>query len=63
VVRVQRQRHFVDRVEGETAYYISSLPHVATRLLHAIRSHWAIENQFHWVLYSASVEAVSQHND
>jgi predicted transposase YbfD/YdcC len=50
LVRVQRERRFADRVEGETAYYITSLPHDATRLLQAIRSHWAIENQFHWVL-------------
>lgn len=37
----------------ETAYvryYISSLPSDAERILHAIRKHWSIENQLHWVL-------------
>ena len=35
---------------SETAYYISSLPNDAAQLLAATRSHWAIENQLHWVL-------------
>ncbi len=34
----------------ETRYYISSLPNDAQKLGHAIRSHWGIENQLHWVL-------------
>jgi predicted transposase YbfD/YdcC len=50
IVRVQRERRFADKVERETAYYISSLPHPAPLLLNAIRSHWGIENRFHWVL-------------
>lgn len=31
-------------------FYLSSLPADATRLGHAIRSHWGIENSLHWVL-------------
>jgi predicted transposase YbfD/YdcC len=31
-------------------YYLSSLPPDAVRLNAVIRSHWAIENQLHWVL-------------
>ena len=31
-------------------YYISSLPSNAERILHAVRSHWSIENKLHWVL-------------
>ena len=50
IVRVERERRFADKVEQETAYYISSLPHCAALLLKAIRSHWGIENSFHWVL-------------
>lgn len=50
IVRVQRERRFADKVERETAYYISSLPPQAARLLKAVRSHWGIENSFHWVL-------------
>jgi predicted transposase YbfD/YdcC len=37
----------------ETAYvryYISSLPGDAERILYAVRKHWSIENQLHWVL-------------
>ena len=33
-----------------TRYYISSLPADAVRLNAVIRSHWAIENELHWVL-------------
>jgi predicted transposase YbfD/YdcC len=50
IVRVHRERRFADKVERETAFYISSLPHHAPLLLNAIRSHWGIENSFHWVL-------------
>jgi predicted transposase YbfD/YdcC len=34
----------------EQRFYISSLPADATRLAHAIRSHWRIENQLHWCM-------------
>ena len=35
----------------EHRYYISSLdPKDASKILHAIRSHWQIENNLHWVL-------------
>jgi predicted transposase YbfD/YdcC len=50
IVRVQRERRFPDRVEQETAYYISSLPPNARQLLEATRQHWGIENSLHWVL-------------
>jgi predicted transposase YbfD/YdcC len=50
IVRVQRERRFAHKLERETAFYISNLPHHAPLLLNAIRSHWGIENSFHWVL-------------
>jgi predicted transposase YbfD/YdcC len=50
IVRVERQRRLADKTETEIAYYISSLPNDAHHLLAVIRSHWAIENSFHWVL-------------
>jgi predicted transposase YbfD/YdcC len=50
IVRVQRERRIGDKVEQETAYYISSLAADAKQLLHATRTHWAIENSLHWVL-------------
>jgi len=31
-------------------FYISSLPSNAQRLLQAVRRHWSIENELHWVL-------------
>lgn len=34
----------------ERRYYVSSLPAKASLFGHAVRSHWAVENQLHWVL-------------
>ena len=34
----------------EVMFYISSLPPIAQQLGKAIRQHWSIENQLHWVL-------------
>lgn len=50
IIRVQRERHSGQQVSHETAYYISSLPADAARLLQTIQHHWAIENCFHWVM-------------
>ncbi len=36
--------------EKATRYYISSLNDTAESYQKHIRSHWAIENKFHWVL-------------
>ena len=33
-----------------TRYYLTSLPGNAATIAHAVRSHWGIENQVHWVL-------------
>ena len=50
IVRVYRERRLPDRVEKETAYYISSLPPLAHLILAASRQHWAVENSLHWFL-------------
>ena len=54
VARVRSQRHIGAQNTTEERYYISSLPDevalTAERVLTATRSHWAIENQLHWVL-------------
>ena len=50
LVRLQRERRFAGHVESETVYSISSLPNDVAKLLSATRSHWAVENQPHWVL-------------
>ena len=38
------------KITCERRYYISSLPNNAKLLAEAIRGHWSIENQLHWVL-------------
>jgi predicted transposase YbfD/YdcC len=50
IVMVQRQRRFDERIQTETAYFITSLPADAQLLLHAVRAHWSVENTFHWTL-------------
>jgi len=50
IVRVRRERRLSDKSETETAFYISSAPPDATRLLQAARAHWSVENSLHWVL-------------
>lgn len=50
IVRVRRERHLQGKVEQETVYYISSLAPNAKQILHATRTHWAVENSLHWVL-------------
>jgi len=50
-VRVERTRESLDgNKSGETHYFVSSMPPDAKVLARAIRSHWSIENNLHWVL-------------
>ena len=39
-----------DKITKVVRYYITSLPSHAERILHAVRTHWSIENKLHWVL-------------
>lgn len=50
LIMLQRQRRLDDQYQTDTAFYISSLPADAPRLLQAIRDHWSIENTCHWSL-------------
>lgn len=50
LVRVQRERQLPGKTERETAYFITTLPAQASRLLACTRAHWSIENSLHWVL-------------
>jgi len=50
LVMVRAERRLADKTSVETRYYLSSLPSNAAHLLHAVRRHWTIENQVHWVL-------------
>ena len=50
IAMVQRERRIDNDIQSESAFFISSLPADAKRLLHAVRSHWSVENTFHWTL-------------
>lgn len=47
---VESQRQVGDTITSETRYYLLSLPLNATGFATAVRGHWGIENQLHWVL-------------
>ena len=50
IICIVCKRTIKDKTTSETRYYISDLDNTASYFLHAIRSHWAIENSLHWVL-------------
>ena len=50
VAMVEAERHVGDQLSVERRFYLCSLPPDAKLLAHAVRSHWGIENQLHWVL-------------
>jgi predicted transposase YbfD/YdcC len=50
ICMVESERCIGDKKSIERRHYISSLDSDATRLSHAIRGHWGIENSLHWVL-------------
>lgn len=39
-----------DRITRQRRYYISSLQNNAKQILHAVRTHWQVENSLNWVL-------------
>ena len=47
---VEAERRIGDKRSQETRYYILSKPLKANAFGQAVRSHWGIENQVHWVL-------------
>ena len=47
---VEATREIGDKVSTERRYFLSSLPLDAALFAKAVRGHWAIENQCHWVL-------------
>jgi predicted transposase YbfD/YdcC len=47
---VESVRDIKGVVTTERRYFLSSLPLDAPRFAHAVRSHWGVENQLHWVL-------------
>jgi predicted transposase YbfD/YdcC len=64
VVEVRRERTVIatGKSSSETAYYIGSgAPESASFVARAIRRHWAIENELHWVLDIAFREDEARH--
>ena len=49
-VLIERARTIAGKTTLERHFYISSLAPDAPRLAEAIRAHWSIENQLHWML-------------
>jgi len=49
-VCIDSVREINGEITTEKRYYISSIQPNATKLNNAIRSHWSIENNLHWVL-------------
>ena len=52
-VKITAERHLPTKIESDTRYFISSLPPDPAHLLQLVRSHWQLENAFHWVLDSS----------
>jgi predicted transposase YbfD/YdcC len=50
VAMVEAERHTGGQVSIQRRFYLCSLPANAPLLAHAVRAHWGIENQLHWVL-------------
>lgn len=50
VIMIQSKRTIGEKTTEETRYFISNLKETASWFLSAIRSHWGIENNLHWVL-------------
>lgn len=50
IIEIKSTREIKGQATKESRYYISSLDTPADKILHSIRSHWAIENSLHWVL-------------
>ena len=47
---VEATREVNGQISRERRYYLSSLPEDAALFARAVRGHWAIENNLHWVL-------------
>jgi len=57
---VESQRKINGSISIEQRYYILSLESDVHRFAEAVRSHWSIENQLHWVLDVGFAEDTSQ---
>jgi len=57
---VESQRKLKDSISIEQRYYILSIDSDVQRFAEAVRSHWSIENQLHWILDVGFAEDASQ---
>lgn len=65
VACIESIREVAGRVETDKRYVISSLPPDSRRILHAVRTHWGIENNLHWCLdvtFSEDASAIRLRN-
>jgi predicted transposase YbfD/YdcC len=57
---VESQRQMNGKVSIEQRYYILSIESDVQRFATAVRSHWSIENQLHWILDDGFAEDAAQ---
>ena len=57
---VESQREINGKISIEQRYYILSIDSNVQRFATAVRSHWSIENQLHWILDVGFAEDASQ---
>ncbi|MGM0439578.1 MAG: ISAs1 family transposase [Chlamydiota bacterium] len=50
IIMVVSERKIKGKTSKEVRFYLSSLVADASRVAHAIRTHWGIENKVHWML-------------
>jgi predicted transposase YbfD/YdcC len=50
IAMVESERHQGKQVSRESRFYITTISADACQVADAVRSHWGIENQLHWVL-------------
>jgi len=50
IVMLERVRHLWNKTTREVHFYLSSLPADAQHISRAIRRHWGIENEVHWIM-------------
>ena len=60
LVRMESERRIDDKIQSQTRYYISSLSADAQQIGKAVRDHWGVENNLHWVLDMAFREDESR---